>query len=701
VIGRLRRRGTHLTTQPFTIVGSFLSGTLLVIVFATTTPVAAQTDTLGGEDGPTLRIVDQNTFVAADGSLELLVELLNPPSTVDGDPSSESTPQAAGNEVGGADADIEADGETEVDTGPELVLSPVVYGRLSNEDEVDGPPGTVVTRLAAIPLTDLEPAGTNRWRLTVPIRSSDRFDGQERALLREPGVYPVTLELRDADGPLASVRTHLVRLPVETSDIDQEPPIPLSIVLAISTAEGLSVADVVALLNEHPTMPLTVLLGPGVINRLEDDPEATAALVSALAERPVLATPTIDLDPSALAEIGQSALFLDAARTDRNRLRQLGLRPATAIGLLEAPLTTDGVAVVEQLGWEAVLDVGGQRSTSVRLGLGADSQRFTIIRPDAELTALLDRSPLTSPDDGSFRANQVLARLALRGVGSEEAVVLGGPALGLDAKDALAAVLRALTRPGGPRPVSLGTVPGGPSERPAERPAQDLRSVADQVAELQARLVTFEGFAQGGDPDGDPAFPAPPTPALAMTDDATGATDGDQRLVAALTRQRNPADRDRALALLDSQLTRDLGVIELHDPQPVTLAARRAPLPVVLDNNAGETRTVLLRFRSDGLVSPDDGRVVEIGPGTSSINVDIEARSLGVSPLEVSVWTPDGTTQLAAAQFDVRSTAIPGVGIAVSLVAGAVLALWWWVDRSRRAEAAATPNGGKGADTLG
>lgn len=117
--------------------------------------------------------------------------------------------------------------------------------------------------------------------------------------------------------------------------------------------------------------------------------------------------------------------------------------------------------------------------------------------------------------------------------------------------------------------------------------------------------------------------------------------------------------------------------------------SRSAPIPVVVESSADGPRKVMLRLQSDKVRSIDDARVIEIQPGTTSIDVELEARSLGVSPLEVSMWTPDGSTMLASTQFEIRSTAIPGLGLLVT--GGAVLLLlsWWIVDaRARRREAA-------------
>ena len=75
-----------------------------------------------------------------------------------------------------------------------------------------------------------------------------------------------------------------------------------------------------------------------------------------------------------------------------------------------------------------------------------------------------------------------------------------------------------------------------------------------------------------------------------------------------------------------------------------------------------------------------------VEPGTSSVDVNVEVRSLGLSPLEVSIWTPDGKQQLALTTFEVRSTAVPGLGLLLSAIGIVLLCSWWWVDNRRRSK---------------
>ncbi|MGH1489446.1 MAG: hypothetical protein ACRBK7_08665 [Acidimicrobiales bacterium] len=595
-------------------------------ILATANPAAA------AEPGPdSIEVVDQTTFVAADGSLSLHLLITA---------GEQPTNSVEGYEIG-----------------------VTVHGLLGSEDEVDEPPVQALNRMDPIELPSLLTSGGGHYHLEVPVRSGSPFDGLDRVLLPTPGVYPVSVELRNEDGPLAAIKTHLVRLPQITNAEDQEAtgadpgaPLPVALVLNVSTAEGLTLPAVQQLLINHPTTPMTVVLQEGVENQLRSDPELAAAFVAALAGRPVLAVPPIDLDPSALAEIGQPELYARSTRAARANLEELGLTVAEGITLLGAPLTEAGLTDVSDLGFDSILDI---EAASFNSGLlSTRDKRIQVIRIDPQLSQILGGGT-----DGPYRANRILARLTMRALVDDAPVVLGGSALGIDPGPSIDAFLRALNQPGAPQPILLSDAIIEPATRLAERPQQDLRPIAGRLVALQAKLATYESFFSGG---GN-------TPDYYRS-----------QILSGLTRQRNPADRRRTLESLDAQLDDDMAVIELHDGAPLTLAARSAPIPIIMESTAGGPREVLLRFNSDKVVATEGQQIVTIEPGTSSIDVELEARSLGISPLEVTVWTPDGGILLANTRFEIRSTAVPGLGLLVSVGAVGLLGAWWVVDIRRR-----------------
>ena len=222
---------------------------------------------------------------------------------------------------------------------------------------------------------------------------------------------------------------------------------------------------------------------------------------------------------------------------------------------------------------------------------------------------------------------------------------------------------RSLTRVGAPQPVLLPAVSTGSFERqPAEHPRQDLESVAGLVTDSQTLLASYEAMFSGGGIEPDDYL---------------------ARLQSSLSLARNPQDRQRSLVLFADELGRELEVISLPDAQPVTMAAREGAIPLIVESRAAGPRLIMLQFRSDKVEVKQDSQLIVVEPGTSSIDVEVEALSLGASQLEVSVWTPDGARVLAANQFEVRSTAVPGLGLLISAAAVVFLIVWWYVDHRR------------------
>ena len=121
---------------------------------------------------------------------------------------------------------------------------------------------------------------------------------------------------------------------------------------------------------------------------------------------------------------------------------------------------------------------------------------------------------------------------------------------------------------------------------------------------------------------------------------------------------------------------------------PFALTLTLSLIPLAIHNDASGGRNVMLRFESDKVEVPADGTVLTVGPGAFSFDIDVIARSVGLSPMDVVILTPDGRRELARTRFQVRSTAVPGLGFLLSGAALGMLALWWSrsILRSRRSK---------------
>jgi hypothetical protein len=137
--------------------------------------------------------------------------------------------------------------------------------------------------------------------------------------------------------------------------------------------------------------------------------------------------------------------------------------------------------------------------------------------------------------------------------------------------------------------------------------------------------------------------------------------------------------------------------VSLPEEFRITLTARSSTIPVTLTNNTEQDLQVRVELDSDQLEFPDgDVLTPTLPPGTTRLEVRVRARTSGAFTLVVTVSSPDDTVVLDRSTFDIRSTAISGVGLLLSVGAGLFLAIWWgrhWrrTSRARRKDGAEPP----------
>ena len=136
--------------------------------------------------------------------------------------------------------------------------------------------------------------------------------------------------------------------------------------------------------------------------------------------------------------------------------------------------------------------------------------------------------------------------------------------------------------------------------------------------------------------------------------------------------------------------TADFAVVE---SSRVTLATRAATLPVTIHNDQHLAMNVIVRTTSEKLRFPDGEELqLVLAPGLNELEIPVETVTSGDARILITVTSPDGRLDLANGSVNVRSTAISGLGLVVSLVSLAVLLTWWLrtIIRVRRTRRAAT-----------
>ena len=175
-----------------------------------------------------------------------------------------------------------------------------------------------------------------------------------------------------------------------------------------------------------------------------------------------------------------------------------------------------------------------------------------------------------------------------------------------------------------------------------------------------------------------------------------------QDLLTAESTDLTQNQREGLLNQIQSAITKVTSLITLPRSTSITLTSTRGSIPLTVLSTSSLHARVELRLSSERLIfqhfSPPDGRCtvpsstsevcdLTLTTHNTTLKVPVEARTSGVFPIQVSLWTPDGSQLIAQARDTVRSTAVSGVGVVLILVAILSLAIWWIRDlrRGRRA----------------
>jgi hypothetical protein len=186
--------------------------------------------------------------------------------------------------------------------------------------------------------------------------------------------------------------------------------------------------------------------------------------------------------------------------------------------------------------------------------------------------------------------------------------------------------------------------------------AGDLRPVAPGLQSARSRVTGIGGLV------GDPTVGALLEQSLLMST-GSGTPDGERRAY---------------VERVDAALGSVSGAVTLPDEFRITLTSRSSSIPVTLTNLSDQELSVRVELDSNQLEFPEgDVLTPQLVPGTTRIDVPVRARTSGAFTLDVTVTSPDGTIVLDTSTFDVRSTAISGVGLVLSIGAGLFLAIWW------------------------
>jgi hypothetical protein len=554
-----------------------------------------------------------------------------------------------------------------------LVVHDRLQSRSGFRDTLDGDLGGVEETMPAEPLAA---SGSGSGTFSTGFVVGDGGQGLEGR-----GVYPVEVQLVDPqDNVLAtSVVTYLMYL--FEPDGPSFVPLTVAVIVDVGGAPILQPdgsirptratvqraqerADLVA---AAPEVPFTLAPQPETLDGLVDargaGGAAVASLVEATGDRPVLGRPYTDVDLEALQESGLSNEADEQVDAGAGAVRSLFRRgPVSGIWLSGPTLGNDAAN-------EAV-DLGFDRA---------------IVPPSAVETSAVPDAPVML-DAGGPRAMVSDPELAAHLRGDDEVV---------DAQRFLAELtIMWFERPAIPRAVAV-RVPGDTDIDPSTV-ARALNGLSDGQA-VQA-VTTDRLFNVPPDPSG------PATVSLVdheVTDELGGIAAPLRRArrgvsgVAGTVASADGGSLTRSLLLATGTATPEPqrpayvervnaelgslgGAVVLPDQFRITLTSRTSTIPVNITNNLNQPLKVRIEFDS-GQLEFLDGDVVnrELPPGVTRLEVRVRALTSGAFPMGITVRSPDSSIELDRTTFDIRSTAVTGVGLVLSIGAGLFLAVWW------------------------
>jgi hypothetical protein len=658
-----------------------------VVLLAVLSVMRAEAQTDPGEAPATsntssahLTLLDQSPWVGPDGNFDLRLR-------VDGAP--------AGSQIS-------------------LQVYRAITSRTAFAQSVDGQNvGSALRPLPPVlPLDALPRATDGSIQLSYPVSTTNpsplgiRVDGQ--------GVFPVLVSLVDGnDDELDRFVTHLIRLP--TTDTAARP-LAFSLVVPFAAGPGyapdgqarVSEADAGRLdaaaraLTTNPSVPLSLDPVPETVESLADSGDAGASTTTSLARsltgRQVLGDSYVPLDlgswvattdPTAADELSRQAT------TGNDVLAaKLGTRPDRRTTVVNRRFTPEALTHLSEVGVDQLVIPEDQLGPlSGQAAQVTFTQKFDVLNSEGRAmrsvmadAALADR--LTATDDAVLNAHLVIADLAVlffdRPNTARGAVLVVPDDLSVP-QATYDALLSSLSRPsidagiaaGGHQivaPMTLDDLFDATSAAPgnsrasalvrpytADAPA-GLGPLLDQVRATRSRISSYASIVGSG---ADRA-----TTRIALLDRQVLIAES-----AGLDDATRKAYFDGVGAAIDGQLQ---SIITPAD-QRVTLTARSGDVPITIENRLDYPVDVKVVLTSAKVEFPDGNvRTVTLPPGTpTQVDVAIEAKASGAFPLDVVVQSPDGSTTLGTARYTVRSTAISGVGLFLSIGAGLFLLLWW------------------------
>lgn len=613
--------------------------------------------------------------------------------------------------IGGIDSQAEAIDQMEV----AFRLGPRVTSRSAFERATDGNASSSTLQLFTAPL-EQGPNNTLTAKIGPEVAVSGRA-GSSRLVLRSPGVYPLTISVRDADS--GDDDAELTTFVIRANGGDDEPlrfawifPVysappnePGGDDSALRTSAATGAIHAIADVLTNTRAGVNLLADPGTAVRLAsiaaERPENTEAsttfkkLVALAGRIPLVAGPYANVLTDAWQDVGgevdpqfQTAASATSAifGVTPDPSIQVAAGSAVPVNGLQTLQSQKAAAVV--LAEDAVEDPGLKLTLTNTFGIdGIDDLRGAIA--DIELSGALTASggPLA-------QAQQLLADLTVlqRDAPAQTRGAILLPAV--DWQPSAALLNEAFSRIAAAtyiKQVDLAT----------------FFAEVDDFATSKTKTLSLELANADAVPDASASAQYAAVNAArasANSFDAIVVGNTSMGTVDSLLLQSIDSSlvTDGATAAYagaaQSDINKKLNSVDLPSEQNITITSRSATLPISIRNDSGLTLKLRLRLESRALRFPEGNtQDLVVPPRNFTTEVPVEAPSNGTFNVRLFLTSPDGSLSLAASTLEVRSTAVSTVAIALSVGSLAFLGFWWIFHARRRRGR----RGGKHARTPG
>ena len=516
--------------------------------------------------------------------------------------------------------------------------------------------------------------------------------GGSSVRLRKSGVYPVSLSIRVGDRESSRLLTFVNFITVQTSKNSLSVSIAAEVNPALSQtpAGETSIADsartmlnnVVSSLNGDGGV-MSLRMSPETLNGLAtssnpQDAELLGQLQLVLAKHQVLASTFVPFDPSSAekAKLGsefdkQLARGIEILNT---RNGDAGINPRTWFST--RPINTDGISLLARSGFNNVVFSPQAAQSLGALDSYTKQYRANYIGDSTAKVSIAVADPRYATSLSASNTNPVQTSMAV----AAEIIAQQGE-LALGQRQPLDHHLIISTLDGSlPNPVLLNSLLVALSNAPqiTLRPLGSIQRATEASTPLTM-------------PSGAPIDLRARRPQLQLVVDEISSTqsmlsaDAPQRMWwedELLLIQSDSLNNDRFAVYLKgfrSQLRAFRASVSVPESLTFTLSGKSSDLRLQLRNSASMPLSVLVTLSSAKLTFPEKPQVVTVAANSAvDVIVPVVARANGTFPLEVVLYTPDGTAQVGKRiRLSARVSALAGLGQLVTGVALLLLASWW------------------------